>query len=105
MLSTCHTLPWRATRGSLAPGAERRLSKLVSLSAALASQWSAWQTCPAAWQVTTSKQRDTFLASLAGDEDWLYSSEGEVQQAPAFRCALQRASSTGALCSTLSNNP
>lgn len=89
MLSTCHTRPWRATQGSHAPSAGHRLSELVSLSAALAAQRSAWQTRPAARQVTTSKQRDAFLASLAGDEDWLYSSEGEVQQAPAFRCAAQ----------------
>lgn len=37
-------------------------------------------------QVTTEKQRDAFLAALAGDEDWLYSDEGEAAQAPAFRC-------------------
>ena len=37
-------------------------------------------------QVTTEKQRDAFLAALAGDEDWLYCDEGEAAQAPAFRC-------------------
>ena len=38
-------------------------------------------------QVTTEKQRDSFLAALAGDEDWLYSDEGEAAQAPTFRCS------------------
>ncbi|KAK9826508.1 hypothetical protein WJX81_008378 [Elliptochloris bilobata] len=49
-------------------------------------------------QVTTEKQRITFLASLAADEDWLYSDEGEAAQAPAFRkrMAALRAARTAA---------
>ena len=43
-------------------------------------------------QVTTEKQRGAFLAALAGDEDWLYSDEGEAAQAPAFRCGAFLAS-------------
>ena len=53
---------------------------------------------PSRAQVTTEKQRDAFLAALAGDEEWLYSDEGEAAQAPAFRCG-------GSQCIPLCSQP